>query len=210
MRVLTQEQLDARYQRVLDCLIDGEKEPFHRPLEGYAGATLYDKIGYKWADEENRLQDSFKKIIYPTPAQTKAYDQKAKALRADLVTQMNLVRRHDRNQKWAKRMRYIGVVACLSALVSLCGGVVSIPSSNKAPQKNPATIAMGTIFALSVMLSWGSAWEVGRLDRANRRIEKGLKKWHILTPAQKEKITNRELYSLHMGLSGFLETFQYT
>ena len=156
------------------------------------------------------MQSAFQKIKNPTPAQIKVHDARMDEVRSNMVSEMSLAHRHRRNQNWINRMQRVGGMACLSMFLSLCGGVVSISLSGKESQRKPATMVFGAICAISTIVSWGCLGEENRLSRSNRRIQKELENWHTLNSAEKEKIKQKELYSVHMGLSGFLETFQHT
>ena len=209
MRVITQDQLDERYQRVSDCAIDGKKEPFHRPLSEYDGKTLLEKIGYKNTDEMNRLRSEFEKIQNPTEADKKSYQRKLDENKEDFVTQLRLVSRHDKNKSWLPRMQNMAVISCLSAVLTLYGGVVSAALSKDKASKNPITMTFGTICALSTIATWGGLWEMRRLEKDSRSIKKNLMRWHTLSPSDKDKVREHLNSSHHMGFSGFLETFTY-
>ena len=210
MRVMTAEQLDARLRHIMDCSFGEAGGSFRHPLTEYKGKTLNEKIAFQYADETRRLQSAFQKIKNPTPAQIKVHDARMDEVRSNMVSEMSLARRHRRNQNWINRMQRVGGMACLSMFLSLCGGVASISLSGKESQRKPATMVFGAICAISTIVSWGCLGEENRLSRSNRRIQKELENWHTLNPAEKEKIKQKELYSVHMGLIGFLETFQHT
>ena len=139
-----------------------------------------------------------------------SWENHEKTKEKDTIDQMHLMERHNKNQVWAGRMSRVGTIACLSTMISFGAGMISVPLVDKEPQKNPITVTFGSICALSLVASWGSVLEMERLERSNRRIVKSLNKWNRLKPSEKKKVKERELYSVHQGLSGFLETFQYT
>lgn len=209
MRVITQDQLDERYQRVSGYAIDGEKEPFNRPLSEYDGKTLQEKLGYKNADEMKRLRLEFEKIQNPTEADKKSYKRKLDENQEDFVTQLRLISRRDRNKSWLPRMQNIAIISCLSAVLTLHGGVVSATFSKDKTHKNPITLTMGAICGLSVIACWGSLLEMRRLEKNNRKIKRDLLNWHTLSQSKKDKVRDHLNSSYHMGISGFWETFEH-
>ena len=160
---------------------------------------------------QEKLDERYRRVQeYQPDLGAPSWEYHEKTKEKDALDQMHLIDRHNKNKIWVNRMSRMGTIACLSTMFSFGAGMMSIPFAGKEPQKNPITVSFGAVCALSLMMSWGSVLEMERLERSNRRIVKSLSKWRQLKPKEKEKVKERELYSVHQGLSGFLETFQYT
>lgn len=196
-RVITQEQLDERYRRISDYQLNLNTSSSYRPLATYPGETLQERVMCRYVDRSLDFE-------------AKKYKGKLKEKEEDINGQMGLANRYGKNLGWIKRMRRVGIITGWAALLSFSCGMLTTSFSDKETRKNPLTMTFGTMCALSLITCGVSSLEIKRLKNSNRRIENSLDAWYILRPEERERAKNRDLYTIHMGLSGFLETFQYT
>ncbi|MBR6412141.1 MAG: hypothetical protein IKS41_03145 [Alphaproteobacteria bacterium] len=209
-RVITQEQLDERYQRISDYQFNSNTASFYRPLATYPGETLQERVMCRYIGGSRYQQIAFQGKKNLSDFEVKKHKEESKEKKEDIDGQMGLANRHDKNLVWIKRMKKIGIIAGWATLLSLGCGMATTSFADKKTRKNPLTMTFGTVCALSLITCGVSSLEVKRLKNSNRRIENSLDAWYILKPEERERVKNRDLYTIHMGLSGFLETFQYS
>lgn len=202
--------------------------PINRPLHTYqtGDKNLYDLVIDKWNDENQYITDQYTqqvRAIYDQKTLTHEqqsqkigisahqFIKRQESVQADFTRQSVLaalyVKRKEKSIPALKKAsKILSLLLMIGSLISCASlGADTLQKGAKITSPTKVSLSMVGLFVLAA-LSVGH--EKRRIHHEGIKIKSNLMCWHRIAPAERGRIYSDIMVPSHMGLCGFLETFQ--